>query len=121
VQPSFVAVMMARGAVPLGYADMATAYPDLFGSARAAEMALKRENPTQTSIVKNYIIDVCVGFMAINYRRTSSRGPGGKLLYGPARVDPRTWRRDRLGAAPTGEAARRRSAAGNRAEGREHA
>jgi len=52
IQPGAAQVMRAAGAVPLGYADMAAAYPDLFPSADAARMTLTREakNPEQTPI-----------------------------------------------------------------------
>ena len=39
IQPSAFDVMRARGAIPLGYADQAAAYPDLFSSAEAARHA----------------------------------------------------------------------------------
>jgi putative DNA primase/helicase len=42
IQPSLAEVMRARGAVPTTYADMASAYPDLFRSADGARMALSR-------------------------------------------------------------------------------
>jgi putative DNA primase/helicase len=39
IQPSPWEVMGARAAIPLGHADQAACYPDLFGSAKAAEHA----------------------------------------------------------------------------------
>jgi len=57
IQPGLAQIMRARGAVPLSYADIATAYPDLFVTARAAQMTLIRENPSQTPIER-----VCDGF-----------------------------------------------------------
>jgi len=95
IQPGLAQIMRARGAVPLSYADIATAYPDLFVTARAAQMTLIRENPSQTPIEK-YLIGVCDGFRTIDYRRAGSRGPGGRLLYA-ARIDPLAWLADRLG------------------------
>jgi hypothetical protein len=52
IQPGTAHVMRAAGAVPLSYADMAKAYPDLFPTADAARMTLTREarNPKQTPI-----------------------------------------------------------------------
>jgi putative DNA primase/helicase len=43
IQPSLVQIMRARGAMPLSYADMAAAYPDLLVTRAAAKMALTRE------------------------------------------------------------------------------
>jgi hypothetical protein len=115
IQPSAVEVMRARGAVPLGYADMRAAYADLFPSAEAARKALARENPGQTSI-REFLIDVCPGFLGVSYRRRGSKGPAGCLLYDPARIDPQSWLKERLGdvivppaadPAPRAAAARR--------------
>src|SRR5690242_20309229 len=75
---------------------MAAAYPDLFETARAAETALQRENPTQTPI-DIFLIGVCVGFLSVGYRRTGSRGPAARLLFDPARVDPAAWLAERIG------------------------
>jgi hypothetical protein len=98
--------------VPLRYSDMATAYPDLFRTADAARMCLTREakNPEQTPIGKksvggnpeqtpiSYIsIGICSGFSRMRYRRLGSRGPAVSLLYDPARVDPGSWLRERIG------------------------
>jgi hypothetical protein len=96
IQPTAAEVMRARGAVPLGYADMAAAHRDLFITAGAAEQALRRENPLQTSI-RIFLIDVCKGFLVCQYRKRGSRGPPGRLLYDPARIDPRAWLTERLG------------------------
>jgi putative DNA primase/helicase len=96
IQPSAVEVMRARGAVPVNYADMAAAHPDLFPSAEAARKALERENPGQTSI-REFLIDVCPGFPGVSYRRRGTRGPAGRLLYYPARIDPQAWLTERLG------------------------
>jgi putative DNA primase/helicase len=102
IQPSLARVMWARSAVPLACADMAMAYQDLFRSGgHAAQMALRRENPSQTSIEK-YLLDICDGFSRIDYRRSGSRGPGGVLLYDPRRVDPVTWLEKHLRATVTG-------------------
>jgi putative DNA primase/helicase len=57
IQPSLAEVMRARGAVPLGYADMAAAHPDLFSTAGAAEQALRRGKPLQTPIEEYLIRD----------------------------------------------------------------
>jgi putative DNA primase/helicase len=95
IQPGLAEVMRARGAVPLGYADMATAYPDLFSSAEAARKALFRENPGQMP-TEEYLIGVCPGFLSVSYRRAGSRGPAGRLLYA-GRIDPLAWLKDRLG------------------------
>ena len=96
IQPTMAEVMKARGAVPVNYRDMATAYPDLFVSASAAQMALLRENPQQTPI-DNYIISVCGGFLSLRYRR-GSRGPASTLLYDPDLVaDPVAWLTGRVG------------------------
>ncbi len=96
IQPSLSQIMRARGAVPIGYADIAAAYPDLFVSRDAAKMALTRENPEQMPIEK-YLIGVCSGFRAIGYRRRGARGPAGELLYDPTRIDPAAWLKDRIG------------------------
>jgi putative DNA primase/helicase len=101
LQPSLAQIMRARGAAPLSYCDMAAAYPDLFVSGDAAKMALTRENPEQTPIEK-YLIGVCSGFSAINYRRRGARGPAGKLLYDAARIDPLAWLTDRIGSVVVG-------------------
>jgi putative DNA primase/helicase len=96
IQPSLAQIMRARAAVPLSYADMAAAYPDLFVSRDAAKMALTRENPEQMPIEK-YLIGVCSGFRAIGYRRQGARGPASKLLYDATRIDPLAWLKDRIG------------------------
>ena len=96
IQPSLAEVMRARGGVPISYRDMAAAYPDLFSSARSAETALQRENPTQTSI-EIYLIGVCVGFLSLPYRRTGTRGPAARLLFDPARIEPAAWLAERVG------------------------
>jgi putative DNA primase/helicase len=95
IQPSLAQIMRARGAVPIGYADMAMAYPDLFSSADAARKALSRENPGQMPI-EEYLIGVCPGFLSISYRRSGSRGPAGRLFYA-ARINPLAWLTDRIG------------------------
>ena len=97
IQPSLAQIMRARAAVPLSYADMAAAYPDLFASRAAAKMALTRENPEQMPIEK-YLIGVCSGFSAIGYRREGARGPAGKLLYDATRIEPVAWLTERIGA-----------------------
>ena len=51
IQPGFVEVMGARGAVPSTWADMAACYPDLAVSGDAARFAYAREYPDQTPIV----------------------------------------------------------------------
>jgi putative DNA primase/helicase len=53
IQPGVAQIMRARGAVPLSYADMATAYPDLFPSREAAKKAIGREaeNASATAAV----------------------------------------------------------------------
>jgi putative DNA primase/helicase len=107
IQPSLAKVMWARGAVPVSYKDMASAYPDLFDSAEAARKALKRQNPGQTPIEYIFLIGVCPGFLSVAYRRPSSRGPAGRLLYDPERIDPTEWLAERLGATVTTEAVRR--------------
>ena len=89
--------MKARGAVPVNYRDMATAYKDLFPSGPAAQMALLRENPQQTPIDR-YFISVCGGFLSLRYRRSGSRGPASILLYDPERLhDPVAWLTARVG------------------------
>jgi putative DNA primase/helicase len=98
IQPGFAQIMRARGAVPLGYSDMAAAYPDLFDSRDAAKMAITRENPEQTPIAKDtYLLGVCSGFSSALYRRAGSRGPAGRLLYDAARIDPLAWLSAKLG------------------------
>jgi hypothetical protein len=115
IQPGMAQIMRARGAVPLGYVDMATAYPDLFPTADAARMTLTREakNPEQTPIGEGpsdpstenpeqtpigYIsIGICSGFSRQRYRRRGARGPAGVLLYDPARIEPEAWLTERLG------------------------
>ena len=96
IQPSLADIMRARGAVPLGYRDMAAAYFDLFPSPHAAEVALGRENPSQTPI-ERYLIGVCEGFLSIPYRRTGSRGPAARLLYDPTLIDPTVWLNTHIG------------------------
>jgi putative DNA primase/helicase len=107
IQPSLVKVMWARGAVPVSYQDMASAYPDLFDSAEAARKALKRQNPGQTPIEYISFAGVCPGFLSVAYRRPGSRGPAGRLLYDPARIDPAAWLAEHLGATVATEAVRR--------------
>jgi hypothetical protein len=63
IQPGLAEVMRARGALPINYAGMASAYPDLFDSAEAARKALNRQNPGQMPIRK-YLIGVCPGFLS---------------------------------------------------------
>jgi hypothetical protein len=75
---------------------MAAAYPDLFTSRDAAQKALIRENPGQTSI-ESYLLDVCPGFQPIVYRRAGARGPAGTLLYDATRIDPVAWFAQHLG------------------------
>jgi len=95
IQPGLAQVMKARGAVPVNYRDMATAYPDLFVSGAAAKMALLRENPSQTPI-ENYLIGVCYQFQSLRYRR-GARGPASMLLYDPEIVrDPVAWLAERV-------------------------
>jgi hypothetical protein len=109
IRPAAAEVMRARGAVPLNYAAMSAAYPDLFSSAGAAEQALRRAarawdlgglpgkgNPLQT-VIENYLITVCRGFLVCQHRRRGSRGPSGRLLYDPERIDPQSWLIERLG------------------------
>jgi hypothetical protein len=111
IQPTDVEVMRARGAVPLGYRDMAKAHSDLFGSPGAAEQALRRAaraggmgggreegNPLQT-VIESLFITVCRGFLVCHYRKRGSRGPPGRLLYDPARIDPQSWLTELLGDA----------------------
>ena len=82
--------------MPVNYRHMAKAYPDLFVSASAAQMALLRENPQQTPI-DNYLISVCGGFLSLRYRR-GKRGPAATLLYDPERIDdPVAWLWQRIG------------------------
>jgi hypothetical protein len=85
---------------------MASAYPDLFDSAEAARKALKRQNPGQTPIEYISLIGVCPGFLSVAYRRPGSRGPAGRLLYDPERIDPSAWLAEHLGATVTAEALR---------------
>jgi putative DNA primase/helicase len=92
IQPTHAEVMRSRGAVPLSYADMVAAYPDLFPS----PMALNRENPEQMPI-ENRFIGVCSGFCLARYRRRGSRGPAGRLLYNPVRIDLARWLADHIG------------------------
>jgi putative DNA primase/helicase len=101
VWPTFARVMWARGAVPLNYADMAMAYPDLFESRDAAQKTLIREKPrTNVYNIESYFIDVCPGFLELAYRRAGSRGPAGRLLYDPEIIkDPAAWLAEKLGDA----------------------
>jgi putative DNA primase/helicase len=110
IQPSLARVMLARGAVPVGYRDMAAAYPDLFKDQKAAEYAIRREaeewlrsegvgqNSPKTPIYIYYLIGALGGFSSVAYRRTGSRGPAGELIYDAAQVDPVTWLAEHLGA-----------------------
>jgi putative DNA primase/helicase len=119
IQPSLVKVMWARGALPVPYKDMAAAYPDLFESQAAAKKAMQREmaewlkrqpqtqNRGQTPIESYYLIGVCPRFSLITYRRPGSRGPAGRLLFDPERIDPTAWLAEHLGATVTTEALRR--------------
>ena len=94
---AYAEIMRARGAMPVSYRDMAAAYPDLFETARAAETAMQRENPTQTPI-EIFLIGVCVGFLALAYRRAGSRGPAGAVAVRPGADRPGGM------AAPSGSA-----------------
>jgi putative DNA primase/helicase len=96
LQPSLVRVMWARGAVPTTYGDMALAFPNLFPSREAAKKAVGRENWGQTLI--GYISHKELSpVSAIHYRRAGSRGPAGKLLFDPTRINPVEWLNDHLG------------------------
>jgi putative DNA primase/helicase len=118
MQADDIDIMWAAGAVPLGHADMALAYPELFVSAEAARKALGREthssvrrenpgqpdppegeNPGQTSIreIYNRRLSGVSGVSAVCYRRVGSRGPRGELLFDAARIDPLPWLTQRLG------------------------
>jgi len=102
IQPDPVEVMRVRGAVPVSYADMATAYPDLFASAESARKGVRRsadcKNPGR-SAVRRLLTAVLPGFLKQHYRRKDSRGPSGVLLYDPALVgDPLAWLSEKLGA-----------------------
>jgi hypothetical protein len=106
VQPTDAEVMRSRGAVPMNYRDMATAYSDLFTSPHAAQMRLIREfgigikgvnrNPSQSPI-ESYLIGVCDGFLSISFRRKGFRGPPSKLLFDPQRIEPLAWLNERIG------------------------
>ena len=48
IQPTLIDVMRARGAVPLGYADMAAGLPGSVRERRRGAQACARENPGQT-------------------------------------------------------------------------
>ena len=96
IQPSAEDVMRARGAVPRTHADMAACYPDLFRSAEAARERGGGGNSGKTSIGIPYRRNTRVFGEAL-YRRPGSRGPAGRLLYDPARIDPATWLAGRLG------------------------
>jgi putative DNA primase/helicase len=110
IQPSLARVMWSRGAVPAIPRDMAAAYPDLFKDPKAAEYAVQREaeewlraegdgrNYPKTPIKIYYLISVLGWFSSVSYRRPGSRGPAGRLLYDPERVNPETWLAERLGA-----------------------
>jgi putative DNA primase/helicase len=119
IQPSLAKIMWACGALPVPYKDMAAAYPDLFESQAAAKKAMQREmaewlkrqpqtqNRGQTPIESYYLIGVCPRFSLITYRRPGSRGPAGRLLFDPERIDPTAWLAEHLGATVTTEALRR--------------
>jgi len=87
--------MRGGGTVPLSYADMAAAYPDLFTGGEAARKALARENPGQSPI-EEYLIGVVRGFR---------RGAIGELalaaswetLSDATRLDPLAWLIDHIG------------------------
>jgi len=98
IQPGAMDVMCAHGAIPLGYRDMADAYPDLFPTRDTAKMAIRRENPEQTSI-KSIPYRRMFRVSAVRYRRAGSRGPAGTLFYDPTRIDPLTWLTEHLSAA----------------------
>jgi putative DNA primase/helicase len=98
IQPTKAEIMRSRGAVPLNYRDMAAAYPDLFRKgAEAARKALGEENPGEMPI-EEYLIGVSPGFLAIDYRRSGSRGPASTLLFDPNRIEPLAWLTERIGA-----------------------
>jgi hypothetical protein len=92
-------MMWFAGAVPVVYADMATAYPDLFKTAEAARKAfdrLKPRNPGQTPIDR-FLIGLCPGFRSCSYRRVGMRGPERVLIYDANKVDPAGWLRAKFG------------------------
>jgi hypothetical protein len=85
---------------------MATAYPDLFGSAESAKKALEREytsnssklrgDPSQTPIEK-YLIGVCPRFLAMSFRKKGFSGPTSKLLFDPNLIEPLAWLTEKIG------------------------
>jgi hypothetical protein len=106
IQPGFAEMLRSRGAVPLNYRDLSTAYPDLFSTAEAARKALYREigirindlgkNPGQTPI-ESFLYSVCPGFLVISFKRKGFRGPASKLLFHPRRIEPLAWLSERFG------------------------
>jgi len=99
IQPGTAHIMRARDAVPLSYADMATAYPDLFPSREAAKKTIGREaeNWGQTPSKEEYLIGICPQFSYQRYRRRGAPGPAGVLLYDPTRIEPKNWLTEHLG------------------------
>ena len=71
IQPSLAEIMRARGAVPLSYADMAAAYPDLFSSAERGRARARGGKTPRKSPIENILIGVCAGVSGVAY---SSRG-----------------------------------------------
>jgi hypothetical protein len=47
--------------------------------------------------IENRFIGVCSGFCLARYRRRGSRGPAGRLLYDPVRIDLARWLADHIG------------------------
>ncbi len=102
IQPSEQDIMRSRGAVPSTHADQFACYPDLFKNAKAAEDAARRDrrNPPKTPIEESYI-GKFGGFLSVAYRKRGSRGPAGRLLFDPARIDPAAWLAAKLGVEVT--------------------
>jgi hypothetical protein len=96
--PAPVAVMRARGIVPLSYAGIAAMYPDLFGwlagdqtlTAEAVKKALARlpVDETRDKTHKEYLIGECPGFSRWGYRLAGARGPALEVAFDPDRFTP---------------------------------
>jgi putative DNA primase/helicase len=94
IQPADAEIMAARGAVPIPYGHMASAYPDLFPSEDGARKAMERENAGAP--LEEYLVRLRPEFLVIDYR-VSARGPISTLLFDQQRVDPIMWLNEHVG------------------------
>ncbi len=86
IRPGVVERMWARGAVLLSPVDATEAYPDLFGSANAAQLALRRAGSISTSFPYDSTIHRGMTWkspVAVSYRPTG-RGQQTRTAWVPA-------------------------------------